>query len=77
MEIIRSAGKAWVDSQEASIYLGFSEKTLKCWCDCGYLKAGKHWRRSSQPSNDSVIYNTRLCAQEMKEWWGRDALTGP
>ena len=77
MLIERTAFFRWVSSQEASKELGFSEKTLKCWVNCGYLKDGKHWRYQSPKSSSKILYNIQLCQMEMNEWWGRNAFVGP
>ncbi len=77
MIIIRTARSSWVDGKEASLKLGFSENSLKCWRDCGYLKSGKHWREDSCHNDKKVLYNIDQCTKEMNEWWGRDAITGP
>ena len=77
MLIVRSALPPWVSAQEASVKLGFSEKTLKCWINCGYLKDGKHWKHKYPNSSRSVLFNLLLCEKEMNEWWGRNALVGP
>ncbi len=67
----------WVTSQEASVKLGFSEKSLRCWCECGYLKNGKHWHRNEEKDDALFFYQVELCKQEMSSWWGRDAFVGP
>ncbi len=77
MLVLRSAKYPWVSAQEASHHLGFSEKSLECWKDCGYLKAGKHWKSKPGDTNNMTLYNLQLCKEEMHEWWGRDALAGP
>ena len=77
MLIIRTTIDPWVSSKEASLQLGFSEKTLKCLIYCGYLKAGKHWRHTYHKSSPALIFNLFYCKKEMKEWWGRNALAGP
>ena len=77
MLVFRSVSAPWVTSSIASKDLGFSEKTLKCWRDCGYLKSGKHWKYSRARAASTVIYQIDLCREEMNQWWGRDALIGP
>ncbi len=67
----------WIGSEEASKKLGFSEKTLDCWRNCGYLKSGKHWKQYSNAYSAAILYNIILCEMEMDEWWGRDAIVGP
>ncbi len=71
---IRSFSVEWMNSHEASKYLGFSEKSLKCWRECGYLKIGKHWQPEGEGINSQILYKVDLCKKEMDEWWGRDAL---
>ncbi len=77
MFIKRMAFFRWVSSEQASKELGFSEKSLDCWRNCGYLKLGKHWKESPDPINKGILYNLVLCEVEMQEWWGRDAVVGP
>ncbi len=77
MIILRGASSNWLCASEASKKLGFSENSLKCWRECGYLKAGKHWMKKDPGSLGLVFYNIDLCAKEMNEWWGRDAMAGP
>ena len=77
MLIIRSAFYQWVKANEASKELGYSENSLNCWRKCGYLKSGKHWKFNDNESTKEILYNLPLCAQEMSEWWGRTAFTGP
>ena len=68
---------SWVTSQEASSKLGFSEKSLRCWCECGYLRNGKHWHRIDESVDSPILFQVELCKQEMTNWWGRDAFIGP
>ena len=77
MIIIRSANSLWADAADASIKLGFSEKSLNCWRECGYLKSGKHWIEQYNSNKKRIIYNIEQCTKEMNEWWGRDAIHGP
>ena len=77
MIIMRTAKSRWVDGKEASTKLGFSENSLNCWRDCGYLKIGKHWCESRSTSVRKILYNIDQCTKEMNEWWGRDAISGP
>ena len=77
MLVLRTALSKWVGASEASKELGFSENSLKCWRECGYLKAGKHWKLPLNGASTGVLYNLELCKDEMNEWWGRDALIGP
>ena len=75
--IIRNAKSGWLDGAEASIRLGFSEKSLNCWRKCGYLKSGKHWKEQYYADKKRIIYDIDQCSEEMNEWWGRDAINGP
>ena len=77
MIISRSANYLWVVASDASESLGFSENTLNCWRNCGYLKADKHWKVILKNSKQTILYNVELCKEEMTQWWGRDAFVGP
>ena len=77
MHIFRTVHSRWVNGREASCKLGFSENSLKCWRDCGYLKLGKHWQLNNYTKSDRILYNIEQCTLEMNEWWGRDAINGP
>lgn len=73
MQILRAASHRWVSPEVASRELGFSENSLKCWRDAGYLREGKHWQLKFPLKSSQICYQVEECKKEMDEWWGRKA----
>ena len=67
----------WLTEEEASKYLGVSQKTLSSWREIGYLKPGTHWRsstsESSLPWKPEVIYHSSWCREIIEYWRDKDA----
>ncbi len=67
----------WVDSSEASKFLGISESALELMVERGYLKPGTHWRSApitqQKPWKPKCIFHCRWCKEEMDYWLSHDA----
>ena len=67
----------WFLEEDASRYLGVSQKTLQHWREIGYLKPGSHWRSAPSinylPWNPKVLYHISCCKEIIESWRERES----